>query len=105
MRKTGEHIVGPGGIDAVSPTVGDIHTVSNALSDRPAVSIHVYGANIGAVKRHVYARETGVIKPFVSGYSNSTIPNLWDRSADPASAKAAHGMRGSRDYIIDPGSI
>ncbi len=83
MRKTGEHIVGPGGIDAVSPTVGDIHTVSNALSDRPAVSIHVYGANIGAVKRHVYVRETSEIKPFVSGYSNSTIPNLWDRSADP----------------------
>ena len=40
-------------------------------------------ANIGAVKRHVYVRETGETKPFVSGYSNSTIPNLWDRSADP----------------------
>jgi len=33
MRKTGEHLVEPGGIDAVSPTVGDIHTVSNALAD------------------------------------------------------------------------
>jgi predicted metal-dependent enzyme (double-stranded beta helix superfamily) len=84
MRKTGEHIVEPGGIDAVSPTVGDIHTVSNALADRPAISIHVYGANIGAVKRHVYARETGAIKPFVSGYSNTLVPNLWGASADPA---------------------
>ena len=84
MRKTGEHIVEPGGIDAVSPTVGDIHTVSNALADRPAISIHVYGANIGAVKRHVYARETGAIKPFVSGYSNTLVPNLWGGSADPA---------------------
>ena len=83
MRKTGEHIVAPGGIDAVSPTAGDIHTVSNALADRPSVSIHVYGANIGAVRRHVYVRETGATKPFVSGYSNSTIPNLWDRSAEP----------------------
>ena len=81
MRKTGEHLIEPGGIDAVSPTLGDIHTVSNALADRPSVSIHVYGANIGAVKRHVYVRETGAIKPFVSGYSNAGIPNLWYRSA------------------------
>ena len=81
LRKTGEHLVEPGGIDAVSPTVGDIHTVSNALADRPSVSIHVYGANIGAVRRHVYARETGAVKPFVSGYSNSVIPNLWMHSA------------------------
>ena len=83
MRKTGEHIVQPGGIDAVSPTVGDIHTVSNALADRPAISIHVYGANIGAVKRHVYARETGSIKSFVSGYSNTLVPNLWGSSDGP----------------------
>jgi predicted metal-dependent enzyme (double-stranded beta helix superfamily) len=83
MRKTGEHLIEPGGIDAVSPTVGDIHTVSNALADRPSISIHVYGANIGAVKRHVYVRETGAIKPFVSGYSNSMIPNLWIGPAEP----------------------
>jgi predicted metal-dependent enzyme (double-stranded beta helix superfamily) len=82
MRKTGEHLIEPGGIDAVSPTVGDIHTVSNALADRPSISIHVYGANIGAVRRHVYVPETGEIKSFVSGYSNSLIPNLWDRSAE-----------------------
>jgi len=80
MRKTGEHIVEPGGIDTVSPTLGDIHTVSNARADRPSISIHVYGANIGAVERHVYVRETGAIKPFVSGYNNSTMPNLWYRS-------------------------
>lgn len=82
MRKTGEHIVEPGGIDAVSPAIGDIHTVSNALADRPSISIHVYGANIGAVRRHVYAPQTGEIKSFVSGYSNSVIPNIWDRRAD-----------------------
>ena len=82
MRKTGEHRIEPGGIDAVSPTLGDIHTVSNALADRPSISIHVYGANIGAVRRHVYVPETGEIKSFVSGYSNSVIPNLWDRSAE-----------------------
>ena len=86
MRKTGEHLIEPGGIDAVSPTVGDIHTVSNALADRPSISIHVYGANIGAVRRHVYVRETGEVKSFVSGYNNSVIPNLWDRSAQVRAA-------------------
>ena len=81
MTKTGEHIVAPGGIDVVSPSVGDIHTVSNALADRASVSIHVYGANIGVIERHVYARESGAIRPFVSGYHNATLPNLWQRAA------------------------
>ncbi|MDT0177499.1 cysteine dioxygenase [Enterobacter sp. BRE11] len=69
----------PGEIDAVSPRVGDIHRVSNAFDDRVSVSIHVYGANIGAVKRAVY-REDGSEKPFISGYSNRYLPNIWDLS-------------------------
>jgi predicted metal-dependent enzyme (double-stranded beta helix superfamily) len=93
MRKTGEHLIEPGGIDAVSPGIGDIHTVSNALSDRPSISIHVYGANIGAVRRHVYLRETGEVKTFVSGYSNSVMPNLWDRSAEVRAGGSAGAGR------------
>lgn len=69
----------PGEIDAVSPRVGDIHRVSNAFDDRVSISIHVYGANIGAVKRAVY-REDGSEKPFISGYSNRYLPNIWDLS-------------------------
>lgn len=69
-----------GQVDLLSPHDGDIHEVANALPDRPSVSIHVYGANIGAVSRHVYEPETGVRKPFVSGYSNTQLPNFWDRS-------------------------
>jgi predicted metal-dependent enzyme (double-stranded beta helix superfamily) len=76
-----EKVLSPGEIEAVSPTVGDIHTVANALEDRPSISIHVYGANIGAVRRHVYDAATGAAKDFVSGYSIATVPNLWDRSA------------------------
>jgi predicted metal-dependent enzyme (double-stranded beta helix superfamily) len=77
----GEQVLSPGEIEAVSPAVGDIHTVANALEDRPSISIHVYGANIGAVRRHVYDAGTGAAKDFVSGYSIATVPNLWDRSA------------------------
>ncbi|MFT4190282.1 MAG: cysteine dioxygenase [Comamonas sp.] len=69
----------PGQVEAVSPRVGDVHRVRNAFDDRVSISIHVYGANIGAVARSVYA-EDGSAKPFVSGYSNTRLPNLWDRS-------------------------
>ncbi len=43
--------------------------------------MHLYGGNIGAVSRHVYDPDTGQAKPFVSGYSSPSLPNLWDRSA------------------------
>ncbi len=76
------HQVTPGGIDLVSPRVGDIHRVSNALAYRPSVSIHVYGANIGAVNRHIYAPPSWNAKAFISGYSSAVIPNLWDRSEE-----------------------
>jgi len=75
-----EKILRPGDIEAVSPTVGDVHTVANALADRPSVSIHIYGANIGAVRRHVFDAQTGAAREFISGYSSATVPNLWDRS-------------------------
>lgn len=77
----GEERLLPGAVTAVSPQIGDIHLVENALPDRPSISIHAYGANIGAVARHVFVPESGEVKPFVSGYANRVLPNLWDRSA------------------------
>ena len=77
LEKTGEHRVGVGGIDLVSPTIGDIHTVSNALSDEVSISIHCYGANIGTVRRHVFEAGSGATKEFVSGYSSAVLPNIW----------------------------
>ena len=70
-----------GSVDAVSPTVGDIHKVSNAFSDRTSISIHIYGANIGNTRRHVFDTNTGAQKDFVSGYSSNRLPNLWDQAA------------------------
>ena len=58
-----------GQVEAVSPTIGDVHRVANALPDAPSVSIHVYGADIGTVRRHVFEPD-GTVKEFVSGYSN-----------------------------------
>ncbi|WP_434136911.1 cysteine dioxygenase (plasmid) [Pseudomonas luteola] len=71
----------PGQVEAVSPSIGDIHQVSNRYSDQTSISIHVYGANIGAVRRHVFT-EDGDARPFVSGYANTSLPNIWDLSKE-----------------------
>ena len=70
-----------GDIEMVSPATGDIHQVANAFDDRVSISIHVYGGNIGATARHVFDPATGAARPFVSGYSSSSVPCLWDRSS------------------------
>ena len=82
LRPSGTHRVKPGDVDRVSPRIGDVHVVSNAGHEGPAISIHVYGANIGAVHRRTFDPETGAPREFVSGYHNTTVPNLWDRSLE-----------------------
>jgi predicted metal-dependent enzyme (double-stranded beta helix superfamily) len=77
-----QHRLERGEIDLVSPAVGDIHTVANALQDQVSLSIHVYGANIGALERHVYDADNARAKAFISGYDNTVIPNLWNRSIE-----------------------
>ncbi len=58
-----------GEVGAVSPTIGDVHKVGN-VSDDVAISIHVYGGNIGTVKRHVFDDHTMQPSEFVSGYED-----------------------------------
>ncbi|MET0542332.1 MAG: cysteine dioxygenase [Variovorax sp.] len=73
VRPQGEPVrLDPGDVEAVSPTVGDVHRVRNAYDDRVSISIHVYGADIGQVQRHTYPPEGGR-KPFVSGYSSPSF--------------------------------
>lgn len=75
-----------GEVCAVSADTYDIHVVENAIPDRPSISIHVYGGNIGAIARSVFDPETGATKRFISGYDNAAVPNLWDRSREMAAA-------------------
>ena len=74
------HVMNVGDIEAVSPTLGDWHRVTSCHPQHDSISIHVYGANIGATRRH-RIDEAGRVVDFVSGYDNATVPNLWDRSA------------------------
>lgn len=69
------HTLHAGQVDAVSPSVGDIHRVSNARSDSVSISIHAYGANIGEVQRSAYEPD-GAQRSFVSGYSPTDIQEL-----------------------------
>jgi predicted metal-dependent enzyme (double-stranded beta helix superfamily) len=102
----GETRLEPGDIEAVSPTLGDIHRVANAWPDRTSISIHLYGANIGAVARHVFDSESGAAKPFVSGYSGTVVPNLWDRSAAIRArlASGAGARKGPTGSFPSPGT-
>ncbi len=77
LRETATETLTPGQIDVVSPTHGDIHQVINAFDDRPSISVHIYGANIGVLSRHVYDPSDGTTKDFVSGYNSPVVPNLW----------------------------
>ncbi len=58
-----------GDVQAVSPSIGDVHRVRNAVDGQVSISIHVYGADIGKVQRQVFF-EDGSSKPFVSGYAS-----------------------------------
>ncbi|MGI9125948.1 MAG: hypothetical protein ACR2JM_14510, partial [Mycobacterium sp.] len=73
-------VMKPGEVDAVSPTLGDWHRVTNT-SDDVSISIHVYGGNIGAIHRSKLDETSGRLVDFVSGYDNATVPNLWGRPA------------------------
>lgn len=54
----------------------DIHQVANT-SPETAVSIHVYGGNIGVTKRNVFDQETGQSSSFISYYDSNLMPNIW----------------------------
>ena len=66
----------PGEVCSFSPDEGDIHRVKNSGPDI-AVSIHVYGGNIGRIKRSVFLQGDPVARPFISGYSSDVLPNFW----------------------------
>lgn len=67
----------PGHVGRLSKDDGDVHQVANAFEDRVSISIHVYGGNIGKVRRHVFDPLTGAQKDFISSYSSDVVPNIW----------------------------
>jgi len=76
LRSLGTALLRAGEIDRVSPRVGDIHQVRNALGDRSSISIHIYGGDLTTFERDVYDRETGRVEPVVSKPYDNELPLL-----------------------------
>jgi predicted metal-dependent enzyme (double-stranded beta helix superfamily) len=77
LAKAARATLMPGEIEVLSPAAGDIHQVANALADGNSLSIHVYGGNIGTMRRRQFDSASGAASEFVSGYTNREMPNLW----------------------------
>lgn len=59
-----------GDISYVYPPSRDIHRVSNPSSLTTAITLHVYGADIGRRERHIYDVETGRPRKVVTRHDN-----------------------------------
>ncbi len=67
LRDVGRVIFRPGDVSHVVPPDREVHRIRN-LGSTPAVSVHVYGGDIGRRSRHTFDPDTGAVRPFVSGY-------------------------------------
>jgi predicted metal-dependent enzyme (double-stranded beta helix superfamily) len=99
-RKLGpEGRLQPGDVEIVSPTHGDIHVVRNAFDDRVSISIHLYGGNIGRIRRHVYDAQNGQPKTFVSGYTRTLDRDALRESAPEDDSPVGY-MQRTRDWYL-----
>lgn len=63
-----EEVFTPGEVTVCCTTDKDIHKVS-AATDEPCIGIHIYGGNIGEIRRRKYEPDTGEIGYFTSFWS------------------------------------
>ncbi|MFC5834808.1 hypothetical protein [Nonomuraea insulae] len=63
-----EHIWSPGEVTVCCTTDDDVHEV-RCEGDSPVVGIHVYGADIGRLRRRSYQPQTGAVSWFVSSWA------------------------------------
>ncbi|MEV2232080.1 hypothetical protein AB0H69_26445 [Streptomyces phaeochromogenes] len=68
-----------GQVTVCCTTDDDVHAVT-AVGSEPTVGIHVYGGNIGTIRRRSYDPATGETEWFVSG---------WDSAEDVSRARAS----------------
>lgn len=71
-RETGRSSRMPGEVSRASAAVNGFHQVECASSEA-AVSLHLYGADIGSITRQHWNAATGTYDPFIGGYSNARL--------------------------------
>jgi 3-mercaptopropionate dioxygenase len=69
LTPAGEELWKPGQVTVCCTTDDDVHAVTAAGSE-PTVGIHVYGGNIGRIRRRSYDPATGATRWFVSGWDS-----------------------------------
>lgn len=69
LTPAGEHVWECGQVTVCCTTDDDVHSVA-AAGSVPTVGIHVYGANIGTIRRPSYDPATGAVEWFVSGWNS-----------------------------------
>jgi len=69
LTPAGEELWEPGQVTVCCTTDDDVHAVA-AVGNEPTVGIHVYGGNIGTIRRRSYDPATGEARWFVSGWDN-----------------------------------
>jgi predicted metal-dependent enzyme (double-stranded beta helix superfamily) len=62
-----------GQVTVCCTTDDDVHSVV-ALGDEPTIGIHVYGGNIGTIRRRSYDPATGSVQWFASGWDTPPEP-------------------------------
>src|SRR5215470_11594067 len=67
VERIGVVLARPGDVSHVYPPSRDIHQIINR-SASPAISIHIYGGDIGSQRRHTYDPNTAAMQEFISGY-------------------------------------
>jgi 3-mercaptopropionate dioxygenase len=69
LTPAGEQRFEPGQVTVCCTTDDDVHSVA-AVGNGPTVGIHVYGGNIGTIRRRSYDPATGEARWFVSGWDS-----------------------------------
>jgi 3-mercaptopropionate dioxygenase len=69
LTPAGEELWKPGQVTVCCTTDDDVHAVT-AVGNEPTVGIHVYGGNIGTIRRRSYDPATGEARWFVSGWDS-----------------------------------
>lgn len=77
MRPGRQDRLEAGDVMPLGPPAYDIHKTANGRPGAPAITIHLYGGNIGSVERRVYDVATSAATVMRSGYDNPVLPNPW----------------------------
>jgi 3-mercaptopropionate dioxygenase len=75
LTPAGEDLWEPGQVTVCCTTDDDVHAVA-AVGNEPTIGIHVYGGNIGTIRRRSYDPATGEACWFVSGWDSPYLRSL-----------------------------